>query len=455
MSKFTHGIKATELPRTFQDAILLCYEFGITYLWIDSLCIIQGDGSDWQHEAKRTDSIYGNAFLVVSATVSASDEDGFLNMRESHYSRSVRHDLDEKNLDLRIEPMKVHYDHHFNAGPLSRRGWAFQERVLGRRVISYHHDELHWECCEGWRCECGVGDKLASPTHPYNFLARLESPSNNSYAIWHHSLNLYTGRILTMPSDKLPAISGIANILQATNHDTYYAGLWGGNIIQDLAWFNVDNLYSCKLPDKYRAPTWSWAGKDCGALYRDYTELRKYAEVINIQCKTLDESQVSQVTSGWLLISGQLTEAWVTMPTGTTSEQPLFVGAKSLDYVHYFFTDNSLSIVLDSAHKALITPSNVFTGVYEASDNPSEKPHQRQATDGRVWCLKLMEGSGDVEMDISDSDFVSHDDIIMVLSRSSNELDASYIRIGLALVPHSQSMEMLFSEAPTTTIKIV
>lgn len=66
-----------------------------------------------------------------------------------------------------------------------------------------------------------------------------------------------------------------------------------------------------------------------------------------------------------------------------------------------------------------------------------------------------MEGSGDVEMDISDSDFVSHDDIIMVLSRSSNELDASYIRIGLALVPHSQSIEMLFSEAPTTTIKIV
>lgn len=47
------GINVKELPRTFQDAILLAREFGIGYLWIDSLCIIQDSESDWRHESKK------------------------------------------------------------------------------------------------------------------------------------------------------------------------------------------------------------------------------------------------------------------------------------------------------------------------------------------------------------------------------------------------------------------
>lgn len=38
------GIEWEELPKTFRDAIRVTRALGVQYLWIDSLCIIQGDG---------------------------------------------------------------------------------------------------------------------------------------------------------------------------------------------------------------------------------------------------------------------------------------------------------------------------------------------------------------------------------------------------------------------------
>lgn len=51
-------IKFLSLPKTFQDAVTLCRELGIKYLWIDSLCIIQNDEADWVTESAKMGSIY-------------------------------------------------------------------------------------------------------------------------------------------------------------------------------------------------------------------------------------------------------------------------------------------------------------------------------------------------------------------------------------------------------------
>lgn len=41
------------LPATFVDAVLLCRKVGFRYLWIDVLCIIQDDGSNWGYRGKQ------------------------------------------------------------------------------------------------------------------------------------------------------------------------------------------------------------------------------------------------------------------------------------------------------------------------------------------------------------------------------------------------------------------
>jgi hypothetical protein len=43
-------IPFVELPKTFQDAIVVTRGLGIKYIWIDSLCICRDDKADWERE---------------------------------------------------------------------------------------------------------------------------------------------------------------------------------------------------------------------------------------------------------------------------------------------------------------------------------------------------------------------------------------------------------------------
>lgn len=58
------NIPFAELPLTFQEAAQLALGIGICYLWIDSLCIIQGDTNDWHSEAKAMRNIYRHGVWV-------------------------------------------------------------------------------------------------------------------------------------------------------------------------------------------------------------------------------------------------------------------------------------------------------------------------------------------------------------------------------------------------------
>ena len=62
------SIFAGNLPRTFQDFIEIARRLEIRYVWIDSLCIIQDSGDDWEKEAAQMASIYSNAHLTIAAS---------------------------------------------------------------------------------------------------------------------------------------------------------------------------------------------------------------------------------------------------------------------------------------------------------------------------------------------------------------------------------------------------
>lgn len=51
---------------------------GIRYLWIDSLCIIQGCREDWEREAQRMEDVFAGAYCTLAATSAANSEAGFL-----------------------------------------------------------------------------------------------------------------------------------------------------------------------------------------------------------------------------------------------------------------------------------------------------------------------------------------------------------------------------------------
>jgi hypothetical protein len=80
------SIPVVELPKAFQDVILISRALEVKYLWIGSLCIMQDDGKDWEMHVETMADIYRNAYITLAAGASEDDEGGFFGVAEKIYS---------------------------------------------------------------------------------------------------------------------------------------------------------------------------------------------------------------------------------------------------------------------------------------------------------------------------------------------------------------------------------
>jgi len=74
----TIGIPLQELPRTFQDGIIITRHLNIKFRWIDALCIIQDCEKDKILEVNKMDEVYVGAALTIAAANSDNVNGGFL-----------------------------------------------------------------------------------------------------------------------------------------------------------------------------------------------------------------------------------------------------------------------------------------------------------------------------------------------------------------------------------------
>lgn len=145
-----NGILVDNLPDTFKHAVKVTKELGIQYLWIDSLCIIQGDDGDFKDEAQHMESVFSSAYCVIAASRATGTSAGFLRKRR-----------DRKFVKLEIPPGNPFYiceaiddfQQDVIDGALNKRGWVLQERALARRTIYFTETQTYWECGGGVRCE--------------------------------------------------------------------------------------------------------------------------------------------------------------------------------------------------------------------------------------------------------------------------------------------------------------
>lgn len=155
VEEYKKGIKIADLTATFRDAVRTTRELGIRYLWIDSICILQRDeydNGDFDKEALHMESVFSSAYCVLAASSAHGQSDGFLNEREGSSRDFVTFNR-QGQAPFYICSFLDNFDQHVLKGPLNRRGWVMQERVLAHRTIYFTNKQTYWECGEGVRCE--------------------------------------------------------------------------------------------------------------------------------------------------------------------------------------------------------------------------------------------------------------------------------------------------------------
>jgi hypothetical protein len=317
LQKNQRGISPSNLPPAFNQAIQLVRTLGMRYLWIDALCIVQNDDDDWKREASRMADVYANCTLMISLTTLRSP-------LEIHGLKNERKQV----LDVVEIITQEHFPDILGEGsdsfPLFKRAWAFQERVLAPKIVHLGWHELHWECQNKTTCECGYdSDEFYQRIEFHQQNSKMKEDFNSLNLIegiasmWRAMVTEYSARILTFQTDKLPALSGIAELVRRMRKDDYLAGLWSSTLAFDLCWYASyhDNSSSGRV-SIYTAPSWSWASINTRMIYYNLKGSQDTCAVLGYHVVQDGASLTGKVCSGWIMLRTFI------MPCFIVKEQP-------------------------------------------------------------------------------------------------------------------------------------
>ena len=150
-----------------------------------------------------------------------------------------------------------------------------QEEILSRRAIVFGVHELSWNCVTSIASEAepdmkqlrisrwGVSGAIAAQKNALRHL--IYQPTTDEIRSdfgawnWQQIIEDYTSRRLTYSTDKVAAMAGVADALQKSTNNVYYAGIWKHWLVEGLMWMYYGrDLKSSRHPMSI-APTWSWA----------------------------------------------------------------------------------------------------------------------------------------------------------------------------------------------------
>jgi hypothetical protein len=153
---------------------------------------------------------------------------------------------------------------------------------------------------------------LVPSLHPWSYYIGLRGKKmvgEEEVRVWYSIVEAYTKASLTVTSDKLPALSGIAKYFQPIFGDTYLAGIWRDHIQISLGWYCTGRLLP--RPEEFRAPTWSWASTDNRVTIMEHKNPTPKLRVLDAQTKLATLDPTGSVSSGFLLVEGPLNRVTV------------------------------------------------------------------------------------------------------------------------------------------------
>ena len=366
-------ISLARMTKTFRDAVIITRNLGFSYLWIDSLCIIQNDPKDWETESALMADIYGNSAVTIAASSSENSRVGCFFPRDQTPPITLNYPSNTRSVGFVHvrRPLKT-FEKTVNSGPLNRRAWVFQERLLSRRILHYGKDQLHWECQETFLSESGheaFGNQYDKSTSILSSSTTSRVERNALYMDWYKMVEDFTDRQLTRESDKFPALSGLVSVFARLSKDRYVAGLWENDLMVGLLWHpSYSERPRLQRPPAYRAPSWSWAALDGGISFdSEVNYLAKGIPMhratfalsdINIAIQLAGSDPFGMVASGTMTVSGRVKQV------------EYQIASESLEYYYSAMPNMSDSLYSDG--------EKIGTAFFDEA-----------GTDGPLYCLEV------------------------------------------------------------------
>ncbi|KAI7789188.1 hypothetical protein LA080_005293 [Diaporthe eres] len=286
--------------------------------------------------------VYRNAFLTLGAMASPDAHGGLFRRRDPGMASPMPVKIQTEKYGV-VECLLIKSDFwhdHVRQAPMSQRGWVVQERILTPRSLYFCESQLFWECREQHACEwfpLGIPHLFVTEIkEPYAdnifsvkgfeksvmLLSDANSQSNGPqqyysvYQVWADVLESYVRCALTNPDDKFVAISGVVKDFARAIDDEYMAGLWRRNFINGLLWtagpeYSYEwNVSPAIRPERYRAPSWSWASLDTPSMkayhYWETKLFGEYVEVSDIHVEPKGNDPTGELRHACLHVSGHL-----------------------------------------------------------------------------------------------------------------------------------------------------
>jgi hypothetical protein len=380
LDSFRESLPMDELPMTFKDAIALTRKLGISYLWIDSLCIVQDDLEDWNREAAQMGTIFERATCTIAAVDAIDDETdqdvGLFNSRHAdplavrmscQFAEGMddppsRHDRHWKgrlesldyssavpsNRHVVLRPRWKGLWHTVSESRWHDRAWIYQERILSRRIIYYTKRKIFWECQKisddeenrpdttpSLRSYLSTGsDQLNSmvlPVTPWDWVDSLHN--------WRYQVAEYSASQVTKERDKLLAFQGVCDRMARRLKCKFLAGVLLDGSLADLLW--SAKTEPSALYTNFHAPSWSWASFKGAISYYSY----------NLDCKFENQFRglkIEQTSSCLRAKSGSTCQDGVCGIMSFNTSFRIAIAAESLSQMRSK-TNDALIYVLGSA----------------------------------------------------------------------------------------------------------
>lgn len=305
------GRKVRDPPKTIADAITMTRRLGKDYLWVDAICIEQGNENDLKVQLKLTHAIYSGAWVTLVALAGDSAHYGLPRVSSSTGgTMSSDHaqwicSYDGITLATSLGTLEAHE----RKSTWMTRGWTLQEDRLSPRCLYFADEQAFYKCNvlqtwesfhdsnshphssqdSGWLLKLMLNEPKLSSAFAMT-LDATESLSKELLVrkgVWLYQELMpdYSARTLSQPEDSIRACSGILDWLQKEYlHSGFFWGIPRDDFKIHLLWHHFALVYPVKRRPDF--PSWSWAGWEGYISYEDlhdYKVAQPYVQLFEIR----------------------------------------------------------------------------------------------------------------------------------------------------------------------------